>query len=138
MAKSVNSCTFLGNVGKEPEVKSTGGGTMVANFSLALSERTKVNGEWQDKTEWVNVVAFGKTAEVVRDYVHKGDKLYVDTRMQTRSWDDKDGKKQYRTEFIVNELCLLGGKPERSVDPEVRAAKQNARNVDITDEDIPF
>jgi single-strand DNA-binding protein len=137
MAKSVNSCTFLGNVGKEPEVKSTGGGTLVANFSLALSERTKVNGEWQEKTEWVNVVAFGKTAEVVRDYAHKGDKLYIDTRMQTRTWDDKDGKKQYRTEFIVNELCLLGGKPER-IDPEVRAAKQNARNVDITDDDIPF
>ena len=103
MAKSVNKVILLGNVGKDPEIRSTGGGTMVANFTLATSDRFQdAQGNWQDKTEWHNLVAFKRTAEIVRDYVKKGSKLYIEGKIQTRSWDDKEsGQKKYRTEILV-------------------------------------
>ena len=106
MAKSVNKVILLGNVGKDPEIRSTPGGTMVANFTLATSDRQKdAQGNWQDRTEWHNLVAFTRTAEIVRDYVKKGSKLYIEGKIQTRSWDDKEsGQKRYRTEIIVNDL----------------------------------
>src|ERR1700690_2852342 len=114
MAKSANKVFLLGNVGKDPEIRSTGGGTMVANFTLATSDRQKdAQGNWQDRTEWHNLVAFTRLAEIVRDYVKKGSKLYVEGKIQTRSWDDKEtGAKRYRTEIIVNELVLLSGREE--------------------------
>jgi primosomal replication protein N len=98
MAKSVNKVFLLGNVGKDPEIRSTGGGTMVANFSLATSDRFQdAQGNWQDRTEWHNLVAFKRTAEIVRDYVKKGSKLYIEGKIQTRSWDDKDTQAQAST-----------------------------------------
>lgn len=110
MAKGVNKVILLGNVGKDPEVRATQGGTVVASFSLATADRVKVNGNWQDSTEWHNLVAFGRTAEIVRDYIRKGSQLYVEGKIQTRSWDDREsGEKKYRTEIIVNELSMLGG-----------------------------
>jgi single-strand DNA-binding protein len=104
----------LGNVGKDPEIRSTAGGTMVANLTLATSDRQKdAQGNWQDRTEWHNLVAFTRTAEIVRDYVKKGSKLYIEGKIQTRSWDDKEsGQKRYRTEIIVNELVLLSGRED--------------------------
>src|ERR1700690_122355 len=116
MAKSANKVFLLGNVGKDPEMRSTGGGTLVANFTLATSDRQKdPQGNWQDRTEWHNLVAFTRLAEIVRDYVKKGSKLYVEGKIQTRSWDDKEtGAKRYRTEIIVNEISLLSGRDEGS------------------------
>jgi single-strand DNA-binding protein len=112
MAKSINRVTLLGNLGKDPEVKFLPSGQAVANFSIATTDRYKDKaGEWQDRTEWHNVVAYARTAEIVRDYVKKGNKLYVEGRLTTRSWDDKDtGKKIYRTEIVVNDLVLIGGR----------------------------
>jgi len=112
MAKSVNSVTLLGNTGKEVEVKFLPSGAAVVNFSIATTERFKdKSGEWQDKTEWHNITAYGRTAEVVRDYVKKGDKIFIQGRLTTRSWDDKDtGKKVYRTEIVVNDVTLLGNR----------------------------
>ena len=114
MAKSVNKVFLLGNVGKDPEIRSTGGGTLVANFTLATSDRQKdAQGNWQDRTEWHNLVAFTRLAEIVRDYVKKGSKLYVEGKIQTRSWDDKEtGAKSYRTEIIVNDISLLSGRED--------------------------
>src|SRR5580693_3254296 len=116
MSKGVNKVLLLGNVGKDPEIRSTAGGTIVASFSLATADRQKdQQGNWQDKTEWHNLVAFSRTAEIVRDYVKKGTQLYIEGKIQTRSWDDKEsGQKKYRTEILVNELTLLGGKPDGS------------------------
>ena len=109
MSKTVNKVLLLGNVGKDPEIASTNGGTLVAKLSLATSERFKdKQGEWQERTEWHNLVAYARGAEILRDYVHKGAKLFVEGRLTTRSWDDKDsGKKIYRTEIVIGDISLL-------------------------------
>jgi single-strand DNA-binding protein len=113
MAKGVNKVFLLGNVGKDPEIRSTAGGMTVASFSLATADRQKdAQGNWTDKTEWHNLVCFQRTAEIVRDYVKKGSQIFVEGKIQTRSWDDKtSGEKKYKTEILVNDLSLLGGKP---------------------------
>jgi single-strand DNA-binding protein len=155
MAKSVNKVILLGNVGKDPEIRSTPGGTMVANFTLATSDRQKdAQGNWQDRTEWHNLVAFTRTAEIVRDYVKKGTKLYIEGKIQTRSWDDKEsGAKRYRTEIIVNDLSLLsgrddggssggysrGGSSSSSAEQRQPAAQDDySQAAEISDDDIPF
>jgi single-strand DNA-binding protein len=154
MAKSVNKVILLGNVGKDPEIRSTGGGTMVANFTLATSDRFQdQQGNWQDRTEWHNLVAFKRTAEIVRDYVKKGSKLYIEGKIQTRSWDDKEtGAKRYRTEIIVNDLSLLSGRDDGGSYSRGNAAgaavnedqRQPAgqdgysQSAEISDDDIPF
>lgn len=154
MAKSVNKVFLLGNVGKDPEIRSTGGGTMVANFGLATTERFKdQQGNWQDRTEWHNVVSYGRLAEIVRDYVKKGSKLFIEGRMQTRNWDDKDhpGRKVYRTEVIANDLSLLSGRDESMGRPTGSGSAASnydqrppagqdeyAQSAEISDDDIPF
>jgi single-strand DNA-binding protein len=154
MAKSVNKVFLLGNVGKDPEMRSTGGGTLVANFTLATSDRQKdAQGNWQDRTEWHNLVAFTRLAEIVRDYVKKGSKLYVEGKIQTRSWDDKEtGAKRYRTEIIVNDISLLSGRDEGSSGGYSRSSGGSssydqrppaggddfAQQAEISDDDIPF
>jgi len=156
MPKSVNRVFLLGNVGKDPEIRSTPTGTVVANFGLATSERTKdAQGNWQDRTEWHNIVMFGRLAEIVRDYVKKGSKLFVEGRLQTRSWDDKEhqGRKVYRTEIIGSDLSLLsarddGGAYNRPAGAQNTAVNEDqrapagqddfAQSAEISDEDIPF
>jgi single-strand DNA-binding protein len=155
MAKSVNKVFLLGNVGKDPEIRSTAGGNMVANFTLATSDRFQdPQGNWQDRTEWHTLVAFKRTAEIVRDYVKKGSKLFIEGKIQTRSWEDKDTKaKRYRTEIIVNDLSLLsaredGGGYSRSSSASNAAVNEDqrppagqddlAQSAEISDDDIPF
>ena len=149
MAKSVNKVILVGNVGKDPEIKVASTGNSIATFSLATTDRTKdQNGNWTDRTEWHNLVAFARTAEVVRDYVKRGSKLYIEGRIQTRSWDDKDGQKKYRTEVIVNDLVLLSGRGDgesggssrsgSSYDQRQPAHDDVVQGTEITDDDIPF
>jgi len=152
MAKTVNKVILLGNVGKDPEIRSTTGGTLVANLSLATSERYKdKGGEWQERTEWHNLVGYARGAEILRDYVKKGSKLYVEGRITMRSWDDKEsGKKAYRTEIVINEISLLSpaegstGRPaSESRDSQGRTNRysdpvDDFGSVGITDDDIPF
>jgi single-strand DNA-binding protein len=124
----------------------------VASFSLATAERQKdQTGNWVDKTEWHNLVAFQRTAEIVRDYVKKGTQLFIEGKIQTRSWDDKEsGQKKYRTEILVNELHLLGGKPAGEGGSYSKsnttsygggstpASQPDYADTGITDDDIPF
>jgi single-strand DNA-binding protein len=153
MAKSVNKVILLGNVGKDPEVKFLPSGMAVANFSLATAERFKdKSGQQQERTEWHNLVAYQKLAEIVRDYVKKGAKLYVEGRIQTRSWDDQaSGQKKYRTEIIVNDLSLLSGKGDGGEGGGSGYSRSNTaafdqrgpaddftHSTEITDDDIPF
>jgi single-strand DNA-binding protein len=158
VARGVNKALLLGHVGKDPEIRSTAGGMMVASFSFATSDRQKDSqGNCTDKTEWHNLVAFNRTAEIVRDYVKKGTQLFVIGKIQTRSWDDKDsGQKKYRTEVLVNELSLLGGRSDSGASSysngggysrssaggysQAPAATTYEDYADqgITDDDIPF
>ena len=163
MAKGVNKVILLGNVGKDPEMRATAGGMQVASFTLATADRQKdQQGNWTDRTEWHNLVAFQRTAEIVRDYVKKGSQLYIEGKIQTRSWDDKEsGQKKYRTEIIVFDLQLLGGRNSGASDGSSSYSGSESRSSGyskpagstydrqpvstpdygdegITDDDIPF
>lgn len=153
--KSVNKVILVGNLGKDPELKYTPSGTAVAKFSIATSYRFKdKNEQWQDQTEWHNVVAWARLAEIAGEYLKKGSKVYVEGRLQTRSWDDKNtNQKKYMTEVVVNDLVLLGGRGEGAGEDGGRSRAASASSFDqrvpepehagaasgpITDEDIPF
>lgn len=116
MSRSLNKVTLIGNLGADPEVRSTTGGGRVATFSVATS-RTWNNqaGERQEKTEWHRCVVWNtkvsQLADIVERYVRKGDKIYVEGRVEYRQWQDKDGQTRYSTEINVRELILLGGRP---------------------------
>ncbi len=153
MAKSVNKVILLGNVGKDPEIKFASSGNAIASFSLATTERfkDKNSGEWQDRTEWHALTAFGKTAEIIRDYVKKGSKLYVEGSLRTSSWEDKQsGQKRYKTEVLVNDISLLSGRDDAasgdgysrsnstSYDQRPSSPDDLAHSAEITDDDIPF
>jgi single-strand DNA-binding protein len=107
----VNKVILIGNLGKDPEVRMTNSGTAVCEMGIACttSRRTQ-DGQWEDQTEWVTVVTFGRTAENAGKYLAKGRSVYVEGRLQTRSWDDQDGKKRYKTEVVANTLQFLGGR----------------------------
>ena len=108
---TVNKVTLIGNLGKDAEIRNTGGGTTIANLRLATTDRRKAqDGSWTDHTEWHSVVAFGKTAEVMEKWGKKGKMLYVEGRLQTREYTDKDGNKRWSTEVVANEIRMLGGK----------------------------
>ena len=109
--KSVNKVTLLGNLGKDPEVKFTPQGTAVAKLALATNERYKdKEGQWQDRTEWHNVVLWQRLAEIAGEYLKKGSKVYIEGRLQTRSWEDKQGQKRYTTEIVATNLILVGSR----------------------------
>ena len=111
LVRTINKVTILGRAGKDPEMKQSAGGTAIANISIATDDRFKdAKGEWQTRTEWHNLVAFGKTADVFQQYIRKGAKLYIEGKMQTQSWE-KDGQKFYKTVVIVEELSMLDDKP---------------------------
>jgi single-strand DNA-binding protein len=151
--KSVNKVILIGNLGKDPEVKYTPSGTPVAKLSLATNERYKDrNGEWQDRAEWHNVVLWQRLAEIAGEYLKEGGKVYIEGRLQTRSWDDKQtNQKKYMTEVVANDLVLLGGRGEGGGDDssersrsagsdnfDQRTAEPAVASTPISDEDIPF
>ena len=107
----VNKVILLGNLGKDPELRYTPSQVPVCSFSLATSERRKdSNGQWSDHTEWHNVIAFGKTAENCANFLKKGRQVYIEGKIQTRKWQDKEGKDQYTTEIIGNTVQFVGAK----------------------------
>src|SRR5471030_2246042 len=112
MAKSINKVILVGNVGKDPEIKYTPSGVALAKFSIATNERFKdKSGEWQDRTEWHNVLAWQRLAEIVGEYVHQGTKLYIEGKLQSSSWEDRNsGEKKFRTEIIARDIVLLGSR----------------------------
>ena len=108
----VNKVILIGNIGSDPEVKYTASGAPVANFSLATSESwtDKVSGQKQERTEWHRLVLWRKLAEIAGQYLKKGSKIYVEGRLQTRSWDDPNGQKRYMTEVVVDDMQMLDGR----------------------------
>jgi single-strand DNA-binding protein len=127
MAKSMNKAILLGNVGKDPEIRTLSNGTKIATLALATSERIKdKQGNWEDRTEWHTLVAFARLAEVIEQYVRKGSKLCIEGRIATRSWDDKQsGEKKYATEIKIDDLVLCDARGQRS---EVRVQGSGIRD----------
>ena len=157
---SVNKVILVGNLGKDPEMRYTSSQTAVARFSIATSDRRKDQaGNWTEHTEWHNVVTFGKTAENCSNYLKKGRQVYIEGRIQTNKWQDKEGKDRYTTEVIANTVQFLGNKQgglsqDVQVDPGVEAgsnalsslpsadalssAASSPAEVSFDDDDIPF
>lgn len=152
---SVNKVILVGRLGKDPEVRYTTGGQAVANFTMATDFSYKDrNGERQKRTEWHRVVAWRKLAEIVQQYLKKGSLVYIEGRIETREWQDKEGQKRYTTEIIANDMRMLGGRGEGMAAGAGAAAPGGSRSEDfnhaapddsfgssspeINDEDIPF
>lgn len=111
MSNSLNEVRLIGNLGKDPEIRYTTSGTAVATLNVATTERIKIQERWEDKTEWHNVVTWGKLAEAAGQFLKKGRQVFVAGKLQTRSWDDA-GTKRYATEIVAEEVIFLGGKRE--------------------------
>ena len=137
---SVNKVILVGNLGKDAELRYTSGGAPVATVRLATTERYKdKEGQPQEQTEWHTVVIWGKTAETLVEYLRKGKQIYVEGRLQTRSWDDKDGKKRFATEVRSDRIVLLGARGPIAGREESGGAAEPAKEpVELTDDDIPF
>ena len=112
MARGLNKVMLIGNLGADPEIRYTAGGSAVANIRLATAEswRDKDTGETQERTEWHRVVFFGRLAEIVEQYVKKGSQLYVEGSIRTRKWQDKEGNERFSTEIVAGEMQMLGGR----------------------------
>ena len=146
MAKSVNKVVLLGNVGKQPEIRDTRSG-LVAEISVAMNERRPdSHGGWMNHTEWHTVVAFQRTAEIIREYVQTGSKIFVEGSLQTESWDDTNaGVKRYWTKIIVFNLVLIPRDERRTSYAEDRGESDDFTSLygpipdgEITEDEIPF
>lgn len=163
MARGVNKVILVGNLGRDPEVRYTPSGGAIANITLATTDqwKDKQTGQNQDRTEWHRVVMFGRLGEIAGEYLKKGSQIYIEGRLQTRKWQDKDGSDRYTTEIVANEMQMLGGGGGRggstSADfgqdqgassqpaPQAQAQGSSGRsggggssNFDDFDDDIPF
>ncbi len=157
---TLNKAMILGRLGRDPEVRYTSGGAPVANISIATNSRSRdKSGEWQDVTEWHRIVLFNKNAEIAEKYLKKGGAVYIEGRIQTRSWEDQQsGQKRYSTEIIADQLKMMGGRdsqtgslpderPEsigntESLDHETKKTSPSntakAQGFEDLDDDIPF
>jgi single-strand DNA-binding protein len=144
---SVNKVILIGNAGKDPEIRYAPSGDAVVNLSIATTEKWKdKSGQPQEKTEWHNLVFFGRVAEIVNEYVTKGTSIYVEGKLQTRKWQGSDGQDRYTTEINVRELTLLGSRPTEGGAPAAKsqptqrkaAPSKAAAPAGDFDDDIPF
>ncbi len=146
MARGINKVILVGNLGNDPDVRYTANGAAVSNISVATSEswKDKETGEQQERTEWHRVVFFGRLAEIVAEYLKKGSQVYVEGRLQTRKWQDKDGNDRYTTEIVANEMQMLGSRAgggsydQSSPPPAKEPAPANKPDDNFVDDDIPF
>ena len=145
MSRGVNKVILVGNLGQKPEMRYTATQTAVANLSIATTEswKDKESGENRDKTEWHRVVFFGNLAEIAEKYLDKGSSIYVEGKIQTRKWQDKDGNDRYTTEILGNQLTMLGSR--NTSDPSMNQDNnsdipfpEDDSSEGITDDDIPF
>ncbi len=135
---SVNKAILIGNIGRDVELRHTPGGMAVAKFSLATNERRKdKEGNWQDQTEWHNIVAFGKLAEFAGQYLGKGRTVYVEGSIRTRTYDDEKGNRRYFTEIIAQAIRFVGPKPQGGGAPAA-APGEAPEFPPENEEDIPF
>ncbi len=151
MARGVNKVILIGNLGNDPDIRYTASGAAVANISLATTDswKDKETGEQQDRTEWHRIVFFSRLAEIVGEYLRKGSKVYIEGRLQTRKWQDKEGNDRYTTEIVANEMQMLdsrgssGAAEFNQTAPPAQTAPASSDSTskasdDFVDDDIPF
>ncbi len=148
MSKDLNNCTFIGRLGNEVDMRYTAGGKAIANLSIACSDdyKNKDTGEKVEQTNWIRIVAFGRLAEIMGEYLRKGSQVYISGKQVTRKWEDKDGKYRYTTEIEAKEMQMLGVKGEAA--PQQQAAPDKGYTTEKTPapqpesddflDDIPF
>ncbi len=141
MSNGVNKVILIGNLGQKPEMRYTATNSAVANLSIATTEswKDKESGEMRDKTEWHRVVFFGKPAETIEKYLDKGSKIYVEGKLQTRKWQDKEGKDRWTTEIIGNQFNFLDSRPNQN-ESNLDQSDPSSQHGDtgISEDDIPF
>lgn len=139
-AKSLNKVMLIGNLGKDPELRYTANGTPVASFSIATSDSWKdLEGNLTERTEWHNIVAWRKLAEICGEWLKKGQKVYIEGNIRNRSYDDKNGVKRYVTEIIADDLIMLGGgKGVVDTESEYKSPQTTSPNVEEKEDDLPF
>jgi single-strand DNA-binding protein len=147
---TVNKVIIVGRLGKDPDLRYAPSGTAIASFSVATNHSVKgESGDWVEKTEWHNVVTFGRTAEVAGEYLKKGRLVFIEGRLQTSSWEDQQGQKRYKTEIVALDLQLLGSKgdnasvgaaavPAAAAAPAEAAAPPPAPDAAEDEDDLPF
>jgi single-strand DNA-binding protein len=149
---SVNKCIFIGNLGRDPEMRYMPSGDAIANFAIACTDTFKdKSGAKQERTEWIRVAMFGKLAEIAGEYLKKGSLVYIEGRMQTRKWQNKEGQDQYTTEIVADRMQMLGGRggsnsfevvdTDQSVPPPQSSAGSSRpapSSINDMDDDIPF
>ncbi len=145
MAAGVNKAILIGHLGRDPEIRYTPSGMAVANFTMATSENwTNKEGTRESRTEWHRIVAFGRLAEICGEYLSKGRQVYVEGRLQTREWEDRDGNKRYTTEIVAREMQMLGSKDSGDTSKTKPKPQNQVSEVpepsysNIQDDDIPF
>lgn len=140
MSNDLNQCQFIGRLGKKPETRYMPSGDAVCGFSVAVGSQWKdKNGEKQESTEWVNVTAFGKLAEICSEYLDKGSQVFISGRMKTDKYTDKDGVEKYSTKIVADKMQMLGGKSKGDEQQERKPSSDRpAQSIDDLDDDIPF
>ena len=148
MARGINKVIVVGNLGADPDTRAMPSGNQVTNISVATSEswNDKVTGDKQERTEWHRVVFYGRLAEIAGDYLKKGSQVYVEGKLQTRKWEDKEGKERWTTEIIANQMQMLGERmsqgASQSASNQNNVTKPNSSSNEFVDEefddDIPF
>lgn len=155
MARGINKVILIGNLGQDPDVRSTAQGSTVTNLNLATDEsyKDKNTGQVVPKTEWHRVVLFNKLAEIAGDYLNKGSKVYIEGKLQTRKWQDQQGQDRYTTEIVANDLKMLDSRGDNAGQQQAPAQQQSApaqrpvrhqehqpaqSSMDDFDDDIPF
>ena len=136
---SVNKVILIGNLGKDPDFRVTPGGQPVANFSVATTDRwTDKGGQRQERTEWHKIVAWGRLGEICGEYLHKGKQVYIEGRLQTRSWEDRDGNKRYTTEIVAQTMQMLGPAGKEGRVESKSEAFPVEEPISVPEDDIPF
>ena len=139
MARGINKVILVGHLGQDPETRYMPSGGAVTNLRVATTEqwKDKTSGENQERTEWHNVAMFGRLAEISAEYLRKGSQVYIEGRLRTRKWQDRDGNDRWTTEIIANDMQMLGGRADSSAPARTSSAAMSGPPNDL-DDDIPF
>lgn len=139
MSRSLNKVMIIGHLGRDPEMRYTPSGRPVTTFTVATSRSwNTVDGERHTETEWFNIVAWGNLAEICKQYLNKGQQVYIEGRLQTRKWDDKEGNRHYTTEVVAQEMMMLGERKDSTNQNHAEETNESEMPTDVDEDEFPF